>query len=383
MIVSIKLNIAEGSVYTEELSNFLGTQAALMQSGVVIDRAPNGRSSSYGWPTRVRIWARRWSSKSRCCPRPPFSSCRPPAAIAEYTQVVLAGVHGGIHRPEEGDADADIRHDGGGPDGRGHAKLQKDLRKADEDLAAFQSTNSVVLSQDQGNKRGQLPGGAQPAAGAQKSEYELLAVADGGSKPGPPAGTRTGRLPLSKRLRRDRSAGGRRRRERTPITSRPNSNCCCLQAEQEEMGRYLRTNHPKMIAMSEEIARREQLLKIFRMQSAEQLESKKASLALEIQNLEKDVKEWDGKMLDIQAKTAEYQRLKGNSQRIQALYDRLLATMQTLDVNKEISPESVTIMETASPAFRDQTRAVQADRDRQPGGTGAGRAAAAVRGPAG
>src|SRR5664279_580479 len=39
MIVSIKLNIAEGSVYTEELSNFLGTQAALMQSGMVINRA--------------------------------------------------------------------------------------------------------------------------------------------------------------------------------------------------------------------------------------------------------------------------------------------------------------------------------------------------------
>src|ERR1035437_3906451 len=39
MIVSIKLNIAEGSVYTEELSNFLGTQAALMQSGVVVHRA--------------------------------------------------------------------------------------------------------------------------------------------------------------------------------------------------------------------------------------------------------------------------------------------------------------------------------------------------------
>src|ERR1035438_1603591 len=128
-----------------------------------------------------------------------------------------------------------------------------------------------------------------------------------------------------------------------------------LQAEQQEMGRYLRTNHPKMVAMSEEIARREQLLKIYRLQSAEQLESKKASLALEIQNLEKDVKQWDGKMLDIQVKTAEYQRLKGNAQRIQALYDRLLATMQTLDVNKQISPESVTIIEPASRYFWDKS----------------------------
>ena len=90
------------------------------------------------------------------------------------------------------------------------------------------------------------------------------------------------------------------------------------------------------------------------------MEGKKASLALEIQNLEKDVKEWEGKMLDIQVKTAEYQRLKGNSQRIQALYDRLLATMQTLDVNKEISPESVTIMEPASQRRRDQSDLSQA-----------------------
>src|SRR5260370_9316477 len=39
MIVSIKLAIPEGSVYTEEWSTFLGTQTALMQSGVVINRA--------------------------------------------------------------------------------------------------------------------------------------------------------------------------------------------------------------------------------------------------------------------------------------------------------------------------------------------------------
>src|SRR6266566_2863492 len=39
MIVSIKLAIPDGSVYSEELSNFLGTQQALMQSGVVVNRA--------------------------------------------------------------------------------------------------------------------------------------------------------------------------------------------------------------------------------------------------------------------------------------------------------------------------------------------------------
>src|SRR5207249_3164612 len=73
-------------------------------------------------------------------------------------------------------------------------------------------------------------------------------------------------------------------------------------------------------------------------------------------NLEKDVKELDAKTIEISRKTAEYQRLKSNSQRIQALYDRLLATMQTLDVNKEVSPESVTIMEKASQAYPDRPK---------------------------
>src|SRR5438876_5493912 len=109
-----------------------------------------------------------------------------------------------------------------------------------------------------------------------------------------------------------------------------------------------------MIALTEEVARRERLLDIFRQQSADQLDSRKRSLAMQIENLQKDVIEWDAKTLEISRKTAEYQRLKANTQRIQALYDRLLATMQTLDVNKEISPESVIIMEKASPAFADR-----------------------------
>src|SRR5207248_9808719 len=47
-----------------------------------------------------------------------------------------------------------------------------------------------------------------------------------------------------------------------------------------------------------------------------------------------------------------YQKLKANSHRIETLYERLLSTMQTLDLNKQINPESVTIMEHATPPAR-------------------------------
>ena len=53
-------------------------------------------------------------------------------------------------------------------------------------------------------------------------------------------------------------------------------------------------------------------------------------------------------------KSAQYARLKAKSDRIQVLYDSLLATLDTLDVNKEISPESVTVYEPATDAFPDK-----------------------------
>src|SRR5262249_32646351 len=107
-----------------------------------------------------------------------------------------------------------------------------------------------------------------------------------------------------------------------------------LRADQQDLGQYLRPKHPKMIALSEEIAPRKRLHEICRQQSADKLSKRKGTVALQYKNLERDIKEWDAKTLEISRKAAEYQRLKANSQRIQALYDRLLATMQTLDVNK-------------------------------------------------
>ena len=39
MIVNVRLNIQQSSLYTEELGNFIGTQAALMQGADVLNRA--------------------------------------------------------------------------------------------------------------------------------------------------------------------------------------------------------------------------------------------------------------------------------------------------------------------------------------------------------
>ncbi len=320
MIVNIKLAIPEGSVYTEEWANFHTAQQRVVLKVSVVPK------------TTIFVL-------QATCADPDYSQTFLQAAMEEYVSL----------KKEMRAHTSDTTFAGLTEE---VLRLEKDLRKSDEDMVQFQSTNSVVLLQDQGNSAGNYLAVLNNRLAAHKSEYQLLqtltldqnldrqqllsgalpAPSDSGERAAPAAGDRLDADYLKARQQ-----------------------ILLLKADQSDWGQYLRPRHPKMIAFTEEVARRERLLSIFRQQSADQLDNRKASLGLQIQNLEKDVREWDARTLEISHKTAEYQRLKANGMRIQALYDRLLATMQTLDVNKEISPESVTIMEKASPGLPDRT----------------------------
>jgi capsular exopolysaccharide synthesis family protein len=341
MIVSIKLSIPEGSVYSEELNNFLGTQAALMQSGVVINRAYAGVASLFPDVPMKPV-----SLKVTVLPKTSIFLLQGTGDEPRYTQAFVQAC-----MEEYVNLKKDMRTQTSDVTIAGLTeevlRLKKELVQCDEEIVAFQNSNSVVVLQEQGNTAGNYLAGLNQRLTGLKSEYALLQT-----------------LTLDQSLaRQQQSAGvlpasGDSADQMVPTGGdrsdseylKVKQEIVLLKAEQDDLGQYLRSKHPKMVALSEEIARREKLLAIFRRQSVEQLDGLKNSLKLQIDNMQKDVQEWEAKTLEIGRKTAEFQRLKGNSQRIQALYDRLLATMQTLDVNKEISPESVNIMEKASAA---------------------------------
>ena len=341
MIVNIKLSLPEGSVYTEELSNFLGTQQALMQSGVVINRAHERVLAQLAGAaiqdTRLRV---------NVLPKTTIFVLQATGSDPRYTQLFLqACLDEYINlKREMRDQTSETTLAGLTEE---VTRLRKELAQADEALAQFQGTNSVVLLQEQGNSAAAYLAALNQRLASLRSEYELVKT-----------------LTLDQNLERQQPAGNlllaadpSNKSGQTAADTdylRAKQQLLMLKAEMEDQAQYLKPRHPKMIVMTEEIARREKLLEIYRQQGAEQLESRKSSLALQIENVEKDVKEWDAKTLDINRITAEYQKYKSNAQRIQQVYDRMLATMQTLDVNKEISPESVTVMEKASKALPDK-----------------------------
>ena len=346
MIVSMKLAIPEGSLYTEELSNFLGTQAALMQSMAVINRA-HARVMAQD----TNLVYQPVNLKVNILPKTTIFVLQASGEHPLYTQRFLQACMEEYvdFKKEMRTKTSDLTLVGLSD---GVEKLSKEIKTADQELVEFQSTNSVLLLDQQGNSTlNYLVALNQRLAGL-KSEYELLQSLslvqnlerkEQGSSP----------LPSAEQLLSTSSGSVSANDPAQSDFFRANQQILLLKAQQEDWGQYLRPKHPRMMALAEEISRRERLLDIFIQQSGEQLTNYQASLVLQIQNLEKDVKAWDAKSMEISRQSAELQRLKGNSQRVQALYDRLLAMSQTLDLNKQISPESVTIHENASVAFPD------------------------------
>jgi polysaccharide biosynthesis transport protein len=102
--------------------------------------------------------------------------------------------------------------------------------------------------------------------------------------------------------------------------------------------------------LNNEINHQEKILEIYKMESEEQLTNRQHTVELQIQDLESEVKSKEIEALDVSKKLSDYETLKENQQRLQNMYDQMQASLQTLDANKGIGQESVTILESAAPA---------------------------------
>jgi succinoglycan biosynthesis transport protein ExoP len=372
MIVSIKLNIQQGSLYTEELGNFLGTQAALMQGSEVLQRAkdrvanqnpnliPQPVTLSVNVLPKTTIFILRATGKN-----PEYTKAYLQACMEEYISLKKQMVARTSDTTIAGLTDQVLR-------------LEPELQKCDVEMEAFLATNDVALMEQANGVGNYLTALYQQMASAQ-SESALLesmtldqnllleqdktpAFAGGGASALMNANA-SGILGTGNGLLVNAGLA-----EQSGLFT-PNTigmeylaikqQILLLNADRARFAEYLKPKHPQMVALDQELARLGRMLDIYKQQSVEQLDAKKSALALQIQNLENQTKQRGKESLDLSRKSAQYERLKAKSTRIQSLYDQLLATLETLDVNKEISPESVTIYEPASDSYPQQTLLVK------------------------
>lgn len=359
MIVNIKINIQQNSLYAEELSNFLGTQQALMQSDQVIGQARESLGRKF--PNAVATPAKLEVS---VLPKTTIFVLRATSRDPDYTKAYLQACMEEFQNLKKGmeQRASDVTIAGMTDQ---MLKLEPEMRKVDDQLAAFMGTNDVAISQQTSGLETYLATLYQRLAEA-KSEFDLLQSMDldqnllleqdrrpltAGSTAMPMGGSATDASLLTRTATLEGqtafSGSGNIGTEYLSIKQQIQ----LLKADQKRYEEYLKPMHPKMVELSDLLDRLNQLLAIYKDQNVEQLEAKKSALALQINNLEGETKKLAQQNSELTRKSAEYHRIKAKGDRLQTLYDQLLATLQTLDVNKDISPETVTIYQPASDAF--------------------------------
>ena len=95
----------------------------------------------------------------------------------------------------------------------------------------------------------------------------------------------------------------------------------------------------------------EQLLEIYRGQTKEQLQGRQHTLEVQIENLEQDIKVWEGKTVTLSQKMTDYRAIKEKITRLQNISDSLFAAENNVNVGGQISPEGVTILQPATLAY--------------------------------
>jgi polysaccharide biosynthesis transport protein len=369
MIVNVKQSLPTGNIYSEELNNFLGTQAALLQSDTVSNRAllrlGSERSNLRPVPVTLHV---------SVSPKTSIFELRATGSEAPYVEAWLNTVMDEYIKMKK----ELVQHTSESTrTGLGEAitALGQELQKAKDELVAYGSSNSIVFLQDQGNSAANRLAELTKQRDELQAELQLLKiltldenvdlrqamvqqnlVARPLSKPGmtqaPASPVASTDLTLAN-SRQDVENVDHEQTQSSLVGSegdylKAKQHVAILEQQWNEMSVFLRPQHPKMVELQEEIDRQKSLLEIFRSQTQEQLASRQHALGLQIQNLDKQIEQWTASALEINKKMADYTAIKENIQRLQTMHDGLLSNERTVDVEKQINPESVTILQPAT-----------------------------------
>ena len=343
MMLSGKLKISQNAVYSEDSVNFYGTQIQLMQSAEVRRSAEALVRSTHPElqpvPVEVTVVQK---------PRTSIFDLSAIGSTAEYTQAYLNAV-----------MQKYLDFKKGMREGQGHnvttaiseqlISVEKDLRNGEDEMLEFQKKNNIGFIQEEGNSAAAYLVRLNQQFASLKTEYDLLSLLDLDQnldrtqkiKPDASTGTQTtddsGGMPFS-----DVGPEADYLKAKQALQ--------LLKAEKDTLSKDLRPKHPKIIKLDDEIAKSENLIKLYRQDAVEKLETRRKSIGKQMENLQSNIKEWENKALDLSQRLAQFNRVKGKVDRLKTLYDRLTNNLKEVNVSQSVDGgDEISIMEMAGP----------------------------------
>lgn len=338
LMVSGQIRISEGAQYSEELMNFFGTQIELMQSGEVRQRAHKRVQALYpelardevklevGQVPRASIFIMKAIGRSS-----QYSQAYLDACMDEYISVKKQ------MRSQKSESTAGAIADE-------LVQLEKEMQKDEQETHDFQKENNIGFLREEGNSAGIYLAGINRRLADLRTEFDLLARLD--------LDQNLERQPVSPQTAAD--AGGPQ--QDTGMASfgplaeyqKAKQKLEELLAEREDLGKNLRPKHPSMVALAEQISKGEALIESYRRQSIDAIKTRREAIRLQIENLEETAKQWGIKAIDLSRRIADFEKIKSKQERTKVQYDRLLASMHSVDVTKRVDQDIISILEKAS-----------------------------------
>ncbi len=343
MMLSGKLNISQNAVYSEDSVNFYGTQVQLMQSAEVRRSAEALVRSMHPemQPIPVDITV---TQK----PRTSIFDLQGIGSTPDYTQAYLNAVMQKYLDFKKG-----MRED------QGHnvttaiteqlIQVEKDLRSGEDEMLEFQKQNNIGFIQEEGNSAAAYLVKLNQQYASLKTEYELLEKLD--------LDQNLDRAPAGNKPETSASPSGDEPQQGMPFSDvgpegdylKAKQAVQLLKAERDTLARDLRPRHPKIIKLTDEISKQENLIQLFRADAVEKLATRRNSIGKQMENLQSNIKEWETKALDLSQRLAQFNRLKGKVDRLKTLYDRLTTSLKDVGVSQVVdSGDQISIMETAT-----------------------------------
>jgi len=217
-------------------------------------------------------------------------------------------------------------------------EYQADIEDLEQQKLVFQRKNNIVFLQEQGNNAGTYLAELNNNRAQLRTELNRLAAMDLAGLGGQNNAVSEAIIEASL-IQNDEDYAEIRH------------SLDMLKAERDEFTIFMKPKHPKIIALNRDIERQQNLLNIHRRKSIRTLTNRISEIRSEVELLEQTINYWENQALKYSSLLAEFDRIKSRLQSVKSLHDRLLSSIQSLDLSKNLDQESVAILEPATPAY--------------------------------
>lgn len=342
MWVTGKINVSENYGYTEQLVDYLGTQAALLESPAIQRRAfarlRGGTNAPSPAPFDVKV-----NQGAKSSTLDLRATGRNAAATRKFLDCLMAEY---LQFKKESSDNASARV--ATSLNTGAAQLKKELAAAQTQLQDFEASNNVVFLQQQGSSAQNYLATLNRQLATLRTELKLLDSLQ------PEQWTETDNLQIGGNAGSPVAAADQQMlaglQQSQAALFQADQQMHLLMAQRDRLSHFLQPAHPKIIKLNQDIATQQEIVQVSRDEAAKQLALRREALELQITNLETASVEWDAKSIAASRKMADYGQIQQKIQRLQAAYDKTLGLIQNIDVAQRVEQADVGILDPASAA---------------------------------